>query len=113
MKLHPLSFLMALMLGLFQPGFSQNADSYDYGKMFLEGDRLFVVMPNEGLRYFDISDPKNPIEKGFIQINGMLDLVVKGQFIFANEYDLSLIKVYFECDQSIIFIRKNELTFDH
>ncbi len=107
MKLHPLSFLLVLMLGLFQPGFSQNADSYDYGKMFLEGDRLFVVMPNEGLRYFDISDPKNPIEKGFIQINGMLDLVVKGQFIFANEYD-RLIAFKVDFDEGEIISTKTE-----
>ncbi len=64
------------------------------GKICLEGNRLFIVIPNEGFSIYDVSQPASPSEIRFVECPGIQDIAVRDEFIYANRYqDLYLLKV--------------------
>lgn len=64
------------------------------GKICLEGDRLFIVIPNFGFSIYNIKDPSRPKEIRFVECPGIADIAVRGEYIYTNRYeDLYLLKV--------------------
>jgi hypothetical protein len=64
------------------------------GNIYIKDDYLFVSEPNEGIHFIDNSNPSNPINKGFLRINGNTGLVIKGNYLYANALiDLVVIDV--------------------
>lgn len=56
------------------------------GKIYVKDDYLFVNEPNKGIHIFDNSNPKNPINKAFINIPGCEDMAVFGNSLYADCY---------------------------
>ena len=88
-------YFLILFLPLASNGQS-DADYIGLGKMFLEGDVLYGVFPT-GLGAFDLSHKGAPEPLGFIAIEGLTDVVVRGSFVWISQYDeLVCAKVDFE-----------------
>ena len=56
------------------------------GKIYLYHSYLLVNEQLEGIHLFDNSDPSNPVNVGFIKINGNLDMAIKGNMLYADSY---------------------------
>lgn len=56
------------------------------GKIHVQGTRLFVNEPNQGVHVFDNADPEHPRAVAFLRIPGNLDLAVKGDVLFADSF---------------------------
>lgn len=64
------------------------------GRLYFKDDILFVNEPGEGIHIIDNHDPKNPINKTFINIPGNYDLAIKGNHLYADSYvDLVVIDI--------------------
>lgn len=59
------------------------------GKIWVQGDKLYVNERYKGVHIIDNSDPSNPVQSGFIVAPGCLDMAVKGSIIYVdNAVDL-------------------------
>lgn len=77
------------------------------GKICIEGNRLYIVVPLHGFSIYDISDTRAPKEIRFVALSGIVDIAARGEFIYANQYmDLVLIKVPINSQQEIIVIKR-------
>lgn len=64
------------------------------GKIALEGNRLFIVVPNYGFSIYDVSQATRPKEIRFVECPGILDIAVRNEYIYVNRFkDLYLLKV--------------------
>lgn len=54
------------------------------GKIYVKGNLLLVNRPFEGVHVIDNTDPKNPQNLAFLEIPGNLDVVMKGNFLYAD-----------------------------
>lgn len=64
------------------------------GKLFLWGNYMLLNEVNKGIHIIDNSNPKAPVNKAFISIPGNLDIMVKGNTLYADCYnDLLVIDV--------------------
>ncbi len=66
------------------------------GKIYLYHSYLLVNEQLEGIHFIDNSDPSNPVNVGFLKIDGNLDMAIKGNVLYVDNYidllsiDLSL-----------------------
>lgn len=58
----------------------------DIGKMYFYNEKIFINERYEGIHIIDNSDPANPINEGFIDIPGNLDIAVKDNYLYADNY---------------------------
>ncbi len=64
------------------------------GKIYVYGDYLFVNEIKKGIHVFDNSDVSNPVNLAFIRIWGNVDLAVKDNILYAdNFFDLLSIDI--------------------
>ncbi|MFT7590129.1 MAG: hypothetical protein ACI9UJ_000038 [bacterium] len=64
------------------------------GKLYVFGNTLFVVDQNRGFHVINNSNPSAPLRVQFIQLDGCTDLVVKGNYLYANNVnDLVTIQI--------------------
>lgn len=56
------------------------------GKMFVQGNYIFLNEVNKGIHIIDNSNPSKPLNKYFINIPGNIDLAVKGTTLYADLY---------------------------
>jgi len=54
------------------------------GKQYVFGNLLLQNEINEGIHFFDIRDPANPVKSGFLQIPLCTEMAIKGGFLYAN-----------------------------
>lgn len=63
-------------------------------KIYAIGNVILISEAYKGVHIIDNSNPKNPINKGFIRVVGCLDMAVKGSTIYVdNAVDLVPIKM--------------------
>ncbi len=62
------------------------SEIHSLGRLYFKDDILFVNEPGEGIHVIDNLDPKNPINKTFINIPGNYDLAIKGNHLYADSY---------------------------
>ena len=61
----------------------------DPGKIYAQGDYLFINEKYKGIHVVDNSDARNPIFRAFIVAPGCIDLAMKGKVIYLdNAVDL-------------------------
>ncbi len=61
----------------------------DAGKIYRNGNLLFINEKYEGVHVIDNSDPTNPTKLGFIKIVGNVDIAMTGNIMYAdNAVDL-------------------------
>lgn len=64
------------------------------GKFYLYQDYLFINEKYQGVHIIDNSEPEHPMDIGFIQIPGCVDIAVKGTQLYAdNAIDLVAIDI--------------------
>jgi hypothetical protein len=64
------------------------------GKIYIKDNYLFVNEKYKGIHVFDNSNPASPVNLTFIDIPGNVDLAVKGNFLYADNYvDLVVIDI--------------------
>lgn len=64
------------------------------GKFFLYGNYIFLNDIDRGIHIIDNSNPSIPVNKGFINIPGNLDIAVKGNTLYADLYaDLVVVDI--------------------
>jgi hypothetical protein len=54
------------------------------GKLFIKGNYIFLNEINKGVHIIDNSNPSAPVNKGFINIPGNIDIAVKGNVLYAD-----------------------------
>ena len=56
------------------------------GKIYIQGNYLFVNEKYKGIHVFDNSIPASPVNLTFIDIPGNVDLAVRGNYLYADNY---------------------------
>lgn len=68
------------------PSYSQVV-SGKAGKIWWSDDKLYVNVVEQGVLVIDNTNPQQPKKLGFIEIPGSIDIAVKGNMLFANNYE--------------------------
>lgn len=64
------------------------------GKIYFKSPYLFIVEKHKGVHVIDNSNPSNPIKFKFIHIDGIRDIAIKQDILFAdNAVDLIALKL--------------------
>ena len=56
------------------------------GKIYFKDNFIFINEKMKGVHVYDVSDPKNPQNKGFIEIPGNIDIAIKDNILYADSY---------------------------
>lgn len=56
------------------------------GKMFIQGNYIFLNEVNRGIHIIDNTNPSSPVNMAFIDIPGNGDVFVKGNILYADSY---------------------------
>jgi hypothetical protein len=56
------------------------------GKIYIQGNYLFVNEKYKGIHVFDNSNPAQPVNLTFLDIPGNVDLAVRGNYLYADNY---------------------------
>jgi hypothetical protein len=56
------------------------------GKIYFKDQYIFINERMAGVHVFDVSDPANPQNKGFIEIPGNVDIAIKDNILYADSY---------------------------
>lgn len=56
------------------------------GKIYFKDQYIFINEKMEGVHVIDVSNPKNPQNKGFIAIPGNVDIAIKDNILYADSY---------------------------
>jgi hypothetical protein len=75
---------------MFKPARSLN----NAGKIYMLGDYIYISERYKGVHIINNTDPQNPVNEGFIQIPGNLDVAGKGNMLYVdNGVDLVTIDI--------------------
>ncbi len=56
------------------------------GKIYFKDQYIFINEKMQGIHVYDVSDPTNPVNKGFIEIPGNIDIAIKDNVLYADSY---------------------------
>ncbi len=56
------------------------------GKIYVAENYLFYIAQQEGIHIFDNSDPASPQNIAFINLEGVHDIAIKGEYLYADNY---------------------------
>ena len=56
------------------------------GKIYFKDNFIFINEQMKGVHIFDVSNPANPTNRGFIDIPGNVDIAIKGNMLYADSY---------------------------
>jgi hypothetical protein len=56
------------------------------GKIYFKDQYIFINEKMKGVHVFDVTDPRNPQNKGFIEIPGNIDIAIKDNILYADSY---------------------------
>lgn len=56
------------------------------GKIYFKDQYIFINEKLKGIHVYDMSDPTNPQNKGFIEIPGNVDIAIKDNILYADSY---------------------------
>lgn len=57
------------------------------GKIYIKGDYIFIGDVNLGVHIIDNSVPETPVKIGFLKIYGNHDISIKGDILFADNFE--------------------------
>jgi hypothetical protein len=61
-------------------------DMNNPGKIYFKDQYIFINEKMKGVHVYDVNDPKNPVNKGFIEIPGNIDIAIKDNILYADSY---------------------------
>ena len=64
--------------------FQQAHSLQNIAKMYTFGDMIFITERYQGVHLIDNSDPKNPVNKGFIRVLGCVDVAYKSSTLYVS-----------------------------
>jgi hypothetical protein len=56
------------------------------GKIYFKDNFIFINEKMKGVHVYDVSNPNNPQNKGFIEIPGNVDIAIKDNILYADSY---------------------------
>ncbi|MDP2115479.1 MAG: hypothetical protein Q8K69_15640, partial [Bacteroidota bacterium] len=56
------------------------------GKIYFKDQYIFINEKMKGVHVYDVSNPANPQNKGFIEIPGNVDIAIKENILYADSY---------------------------
>jgi len=56
------------------------------GKIYFKDQYIFINEKMKGVHVYDVSNPASPVNKGFIDIPGNVDIAIKGNILYADSY---------------------------
>ena len=56
------------------------------GKIYFKDQYIFINERMKGVHVYDVSNPSNPQNKGFIEIPGNVDIAIKDNILYADSY---------------------------
>jgi len=56
------------------------------GKIYFKDQYVLINEIMQGIHVYDVSDPSNPQNKGFIEIPGNVDIAIKDNILYADSY---------------------------
>lgn len=65
---------------------SQARELNNPGKIYFKDQYIFINEKMEGVHIFDVSNPANPQNIGFIEIPGNIDIAIKDNILYADSY---------------------------
>jgi hypothetical protein len=73
----------------------ENVDLKNPGKIYFKDNYIFIIEELKGIHIFDNTDPANPVKKTFIKVPGAMDMVISGNFLYADSFvDLVILDVH-------------------
>lgn len=82
------------------------------GKIYVYDHYLFYIAQNSGIHIFNNQNPENPENIGFIQLEGVHDVSVKNNILYADNYmDLVVFDISNISDIEIINVEENMLEY--
>lgn len=83
------------------------------GKIYVKDKTLFQVEVGEGIHVIDITTPSEPKKVSFIHISGVTDLSVKGNTLYANNFnDLVSVDISNPLDATLLSRKENVFLLD-
>lgn len=82
------------------------------GKMYLYGTTLLINEINEGIHFYDNTDPSNPLPLGFLRIPGNKEMAVVANILYADNYT-DLIAIDISDVQNIRFRKRIENVYSY
>lgn len=74
--------------------FTEARDLENTGKIYFKDDLIFINEEMEGVHIISLANPQNPLNIGFIEIPGNVDIAIKNNTLFADSYiDLVVIDI--------------------
>lgn len=80
------------------------------GKIYTYGSYLFINEYKEGIHIYDNSQPENPQNIGFIKIPGNVDIAVKDNLLYADNY-IDLVTIDIQNPATPVFVSRTEEVF--
>ena len=81
------------------------------GKIYYRGNYLFINEFQEGIHVIDNSDPSAPQPIAFWRIPGNVDMAVKGDYLYADQYmDMLSIRISNLLQPALVCRRENEFS---
>jgi len=88
--------------------FVENSGIENPGKIYIYNTYLLLADTGKGIHVFDNSDRSNPNKIGLIQISGNIDIAMKGNIIYADQFsDIVAIDISDITNPTIISRQKN------
>ncbi|MBO3697567.1 hypothetical protein [Roseivirga sp. E12] len=59
----------------------------DPGQIYVLGDLVFINDVGKGIHIVDNTDPSNPVNQGFLQVQGSENMVIRNGIVYVNQYN--------------------------
>ncbi|TCD27405.1 hypothetical protein EZ456_09415 [Pedobacter psychrodurus] len=67
-------------------GMTKAVQAKKTGKIYIYNDYLFINEPNEGIHIYNNVNPSAPVNVGFLQIPGNVDLAIHNNILYADNF---------------------------
>jgi len=82
------------------------------GKIYFYNDYILINEQREGIHLIDNADPTNPVQLAFLPIPGNIDMAVRGNILYADNYT-DLVAIDMSDPQNPFLANRNEDVFPH
>lgn len=82
------------------------------GKIYFKDQYIFINEKMKGVHVYDVTDPTNPQNKGFIEIPGNIDIAIKDNILYADSY-IDLVSIDVASFSSIKEVGRVEKVFPY
>jgi len=80
------------------------------GKMWFYNNYIFINEQKEGIHIIDNTDPANPVKLAFINIPGNVDIAVRDNMMYADNY-MDLLTINITDPTNPVLVKRNENAF--